>query len=69
MLAASCAPVGNAKEHLRHAFAEGMEHLMEALKSNEVPLVCFDANASMGTRSRLQDRVLGPCWVLSAWTA
>ena len=60
MLATSYAPVGNAKEHIRHAFAEDMERLMEAPKSNEVLLVCIDANASMGTRSHIQDRVLGP---------
>jgi hypothetical protein len=34
MLATSYASVGNAKEHIRHAFAENMEHLMEAPKSN-----------------------------------
>ncbi len=64
MLATSYAPVGNEKEHIRPAFAEDMEHLMEAPKSNEVLLVCIDANASMGTRSvtlsHTQDRVLGP---------
>ncbi len=64
MLATSYPPVGNAKEHIRHAFTEDMEHIMEAPKigpkSNEVLLVCIDANASMGTRSHIQDRVLGP---------
>ena len=60
MLETSYAPVGNAKEDIRHAFAEDMEHLMEAPKSNEVLLVCIDANASMGTRSHPQDLVLGP---------
>ena len=50
-------PVGNAKVHILHAFTEGMELLMEAPKSNEILLVCIDANASMGTRSHTQDRV------------
>ncbi len=57
VLATSYAPVGNAKEHIRHAFAEDMERLMEVPKSNEVLLDCIDANASMGTRSLLKSRV------------
>ncbi len=43
MLATSYAPVGNAKEHIRHAFTEDMEYLMEAQKYNEVLLVCIYA--------------------------
>jgi hypothetical protein len=37
-----------------------MDHLMEAPKSNEVLLICIDANASMGSRTHAKDQVLGP---------
>jgi hypothetical protein len=37
-----------------------MDHLMEAPKSNEVLLICIDANASIGTRTHAKDPVLGP---------
>jgi hypothetical protein len=60
MLATAYAPIGVSKENVRQAFATDMDHLMEAPKSNEVLLVCIDANASMGSRTHAKDRVLGP---------
>ena len=51
MLASAYAPIGVAKENVRQAFAVGMEHLMEAPSSNEVLLICIDANASLGSRT------------------
>jgi len=60
VLSTAYAPIGAAKENVRNAFATDMDHLMEAPKSNEVLLICIDANASMGSRTHAKDRVLGP---------
>ena len=54
------APMGVAKETVWNAFATDMDHLMEAPKSNEVLLICINADASMGSRTHAKDRVLGP---------
>ena len=60
VLSTAYAPIGVAKENVRNAFATDMDHLMEAPKSNEVLLICIDANASMGSRTHAKDPVLGP---------
>ena len=60
VLSTAYAPIGVAKENVRTAFATDMDHLMEAPKSNEVLLICIDANASMGSRTHAKDQVLGP---------
>ncbi len=62
VLATAYAPIGVAKESVRNTFSTDMDHLMEASKSNEVLLICIDANASLGTgtHANLKDQVLDP---------
>ena len=60
MFATAYSPIGAAQENVRQVFAADMEKLMEAPKSNEVLLICIDANASLGTRTHAHDRVMGP---------
>ena len=60
VLVSAYAPIGAAKEAIRHDFAAELEQFMEAPKSNEVLLICVDANASMGLRTHGRDQVLGP---------
>jgi len=62
VLVSAYAPIGAAKESIRQDFATELERCMEAPKSNEVLLICINANASMGSRLYLDrhDQVLGP---------
>ena len=64
VLVSAYAPIGAAKEAIRHDFATALELCMEAPKSNKVLLICVDANASMSLHthgpSHGRDQVLGP---------